>query len=131
MGALSAKLRSVEGGMVAFWCPGCDGSHALGVGTGDGPRWGYNGNPDAPTFTPSVHVKTGHYVGNGQPGGCWCDYEERLGRPKPDGTLCACTVCHSFVTDGCIQFLGDCTHELAGQTVDLPDWPQGERQCAA
>lgn len=30
--------------------------------------------------------------------------------------------CHSFVTDGRIQFLGDCTHSLAGQTVDLPDW---------
>jgi hypothetical protein len=30
-------------------------------------------------------------------------------------------VCHSFVTDGRIQFLSDCTHELAGQTVDLPD----------
>ena len=26
-----------------------------------------------------------------------------------------------FVTDGKIQFLGDCTHALAGQTVDLPD----------
>ena len=31
--------------------------------------------------------------------------------------------CHTFVTDGRIQFLGDCTHALAGQTVDLPDWP--------
>jgi hypothetical protein len=31
-------------------------------------------------------------------------------------------VCHSFVTDGRIQFLEDCTHELAGQTVDLPEW---------
>jgi hypothetical protein len=32
-------------------------------------------------------------------------------------------VCHSFVVDGRIQFLGDCTHHLAGQTVDLPPWP--------
>ncbi|SHF03280.1 hypothetical protein SAMN02745157_1480 [Kaistia soli DSM 19436] len=31
--------------------------------------------------------------------------------------------CHSFVTNGRIQFLGDCAHELAGQTVDLPPWP--------
>jgi hypothetical protein len=29
--------------------------------------------------------------------------------------------CHSFVTDGKIQFLSDCTHALAGQTVDLLD----------
>jgi hypothetical protein len=30
-------------------------------------------------------------------------------------------VCHSFVTDGRIQFLTDSNHALAGQTVDLPD----------
>lgn len=30
-------------------------------------------------------------------------------------------VCHSYVTNGRIQYLGDCTHELAGQTVDLPE----------
>lgn len=29
--------------------------------------------------------------------------------------------CHSFITDGKIQFLSDCTHELAGKTVELPD----------
>ena len=28
--------------------------------------------------------------------------------------------CHSYVTDGRIQFLGDCSHALAGQTLDLP-----------
>lgn len=28
-------------------------------------------------------------------------------------------ICHSFVTDGKIRFLNDCTHDLAGQTVDL------------
>jgi hypothetical protein len=31
-------------------------------------------------------------------------------------------VCHSFVTDGRIQFLDDSTHELAGETADLPEW---------
>jgi len=30
-------------------------------------------------------------------------------------------ICHSFITDGKIQFLSDCTHHLAGQTVDLND----------
>lgn len=29
------------------------------------------------------------------------------------------SICHSFVTDGNIQFLSDCTHSLAGQTVPL------------
>jgi hypothetical protein len=30
-------------------------------------------------------------------------------------------LCHTFVTDGQIQYLGDCTHALAGQTVDLQE----------
>lgn len=30
--------------------------------------------------------------------------------------------CHSFVTDGQIQFLGDCFHKLKGTTVALPDF---------
>ena len=29
--------------------------------------------------------------------------------------------CHSFVTDGKIQYLNDCTHEYAGQTIELED----------
>lgn len=30
-------------------------------------------------------------------------------------------ICHSFIKDGMIQFLGDCTHELKGKTVKLPE----------
>lgn len=29
--------------------------------------------------------------------------------------------CHSFITDGNIQYLNDCQHELAGQTIALPN----------
>lgn len=104
MSAISRKLRSVEGGRVMFWCPGCDGAHRVGVGQGPGPRWGYNGNADAPTFTPSVL-----FTYNGPDAGI-------------DGTPTA--VCHFFVTNGRIQFLNDCTHTLAGQTVDLPDFDE-------
>ena len=102
MSALSKKLRSVEGNRVMFWCPGCDGAHAVRVGEGTGPFWTWNGDADRPTFSPSVLVR---YAGADadKPGGC----------PS---------VCHSFVTDGRIQFLGDCTHALAGQTVDVPDF---------
>ena len=32
-------------------------------------------------------------------------------------------ICHHFVTEGKIQFCGDCTHALRGQTVELPDFP--------
>lgn len=37
-------------------------------------------------------------------------------------------VCHSFVRAGKIEFLGDCTHALAGQTVALPDWPDDDAE---
>lgn len=33
-------------------------------------------------------------------------------------------VCHSFIRDGKIQYLGDCWHALAGQTIELPDIDQ-------
>lgn len=87
-----------------FDCPGCKGPHVLPV---TGPKaWGFNNNDERPTFTPSILV-----------------HEVKAG---PDATLVAPgTVlsprCHSFVTDGRIQFLSDCTHTLAGQTVDLPE----------
>lgn len=99
MAAISKILRLVEGGGLMFWCPGCDGAHLVQVGEGPGPRWGYNGNPDAPTFTPSVFVNA--------PGPYHTDHAP---------------VCHSFVADGYIQFLGDSTHALAGQTVAIPEW---------
>lgn len=112
MAKLGTKLRSIEGGRVAFWCPGCEMMHEVRV-EGDGrPKWGYNGNPNAPTFTPSILVRTGHFV---EPTGRHCD---KAGDPE---WPCDCMQCHSFVTDGRIQFLADCTHALAGKTVDLPD----------
>lgn len=83
-----------------FWCPACDGAHAVRVGSDAGPGWSYNGNPDKSTFSPSLLVNLGG---------------ETPGVP----------VCHSFVTDGRIEFLGDCTHALAGQTVDIPDFDRG------
>jgi Family of unknown function (DUF6527) len=30
-------------------------------------------------------------------------------------------ICHVYVTDGKIQFLGDCTHEFAGKTVEMEE----------
>lgn len=115
MARIGRKLRSIEGGRVAFKCPGCNMMHQVGVGTGPGPRWGYNGDPDKPTFTPSIVVTTGHFV---QPNGKHCD---KSGDPD---WPCDCMRCHSFVTNGQIRFLPDCTHALAGQTVDLPDIPE-------
>jgi len=35
-------------------------------------------------------------------------------------------ICHSYVTEGKIQYLGDCTHAFAGRTIELPDWWEDE-----
>lgn len=60
----------------------------------DDKTWTFNGDLENPTLSPSY--LTGHN-----------NYTERR--------------CHSYVKNGKIQFLGDCFHELKGQTVDLPD----------
>lgn len=110
------KLRTQEGEQLAFWCPGCDTAHAIRTGANG---WTFNGDYDRPTFTPSVLVTSGHYLHGDEPGNCYCDFAER--HPEAaKGCTFKCARCHSYVTDGRIQFLGDCTHALVGQTVDLP-----------
>lgn len=111
MSAISKVLREAGSNgyrMLMFRCPGCKEAHGITVSRPEGqagPVWGWNGNADKPTFTPSVLVTMPQ--GDRDADGVW-----RIRRTD---------VCHSFVTDGRIQFLGDCTHALAGQTVDLPE----------
>lgn len=119
MGALGTKLRNMDGGYVGFWCPGCDEKHVIRLRTDTTDGWGFCGNSDAPTFTPSVLIRCGHFAPNRESKDCWCTYEARTGQ-KPYWT---CSQCHLFVTKGKILFLADCSHALAGQTVDLPDFP--------
>lgn len=103
-------VKRVEGGMLRFWCPGCDESHMVRV-EGQKPGWAWNGSSDKPTFSPSILVR-----------GVIKDLTDDQHRRIMAGEKINLPedVCHSFVTDGRIQFLGDCTHKLAGQTVDLP-----------
>lgn len=53
--------------------------------------WTWNGDTEKPTLTPSILANDGS------------------------------TVCHSFVTDGIVEFLTDCTHDSAGKILDLLD----------
>lgn len=110
MSALGSKMRRAEGGRVMFWCPGCNQAHHVTV---DGSRgWTFNGNGDRPTISPSVLVK-----------GVVPITDEEHATIMAGGAIYPVPlVCHSFVTDGHIKFLNDCTHKLAGQTVPLPDW---------
>lgn len=106
---------AVPGKFVHFRCPGCDSVHGITVESPNG--WGWNGDLERPTFTPSVLVhphKT--LIDPTLKGDALTAPENVTDTPR----------CHSFVTDGRIQFLGDCTHALAGQTVDLPPWREDE-----
>ena len=91
-----------------YWCPGCKSGHEIAVTkkNASGAKWTFNGDPVGPTFSPSVNLKV--------------NTPDMGARYLPDVPS---TVCHHFIRDGRIEFLGDCTHALRGQTVDLPDVP--------
>jgi hypothetical protein len=96
---LGKKIYQSRPGTLMFECPGCGNLHAVYTDTSnvvDGVvnQWTYNGNADAPTFSPSVDVY----------------------RDRPE------LRCHSIITNGRITFCTDSHHALKGQTVDLPDW---------
>lgn len=95
---MGRKVWTVEGEPQSFVidCPACSMAHKFDK------RWTFNGNMELPTFRASMLVKWAK-----------CDPVTNL--------LIKDIVCHSFVTDGKIQYLADCTHDMAGQTVDLPD----------
>lgn len=59
----------------------------------------WNGSMDKPTFTPSLLCSAPTHT-----------------PPK----------CHSYITDGIIDYLSDCEHHLAGKKVPLPDFPDDE-----
>lgn len=86
---------------VMFNCPGCGTFHGATTEgkNGSGAQWSFNGSEESPTLSPSLLVK-------------WL---------RSDGSTVQ-GVCHSFVRNGSIEFLSDCTHSLAGQTVPLPPW---------
>ena len=69
--------------------------------TGRKPAWEWNGDHEKPTVTPSI--RTEYYTGK---------------------------LCHIFIRDGQIQFLSDCTHELAGTTVPMDDISQESNSAA-
>lgn len=79
-----------------FWCPGCQAYHRFQVAPAGPPAWDFNGDMDNPTFSPSLGIE-----------------------PKKDGGF----DCHLLLRNGELQFLNDCKHSLAGNTVQLPDLP--------
>ena len=108
----NADLAERYGERYYIFCPGCFETYKLRYPEEPG-YWmngalhcfsakihTFDGNLEAPTLSPSLLVK--HNWGEAR-------------TPY---------VCHSFVREGRIEFLSDCTHPLAGQTVDLLEVPE-------
>lgn len=55
-------------------------------------NWTWNGDVDFPTLRPSVHSRDNYFL------------------------------CHSFVTDGVVEFLNDSTHDKSGMKISLLDF---------
>ncbi len=104
------KIHRADDGSLLWWCVACDCAHG---GTPD--RWTFNGDEEHPTFSPSFLVRSGHYI-PGHTGDCWCKWDAKH-PDEPSGFQCG--VCHTFVRDGKIQYLADCTHVYAGKTVEM------------
>lgn len=124
MSLVSPTMRDCVNGQqkgFSFWCPGCKGAHGVWVTPGAKPVWTWNGSVDKPTFSPSILVRSGHFV---NPEHCWCKFNEKRIAEGKEPVSFKCRRCHSYVTDGNIQFLSDCTHILVGQTVALPEYPE-------
>lgn len=108
---------TAPGSSLWMWCPGCEDTHRITIGSPDG--WTWDGNEDAPTISPSIAVH----------GVQWALDSKFLRKGHPGVPTGEQTVCHSFIRAGQWQFLADCTHALVGQTVPmvpLPDWLTGE-----
>lgn len=95
---LSPGLRLFAIGRYGHWCPGCDKPHFFNISAQDHPqgkKWDFNGDVVKPTFSPDMRVD-----------------DER-------GNV----VCRYYLTDGRLQFMGDCTHVYRNRTVPLPEFP--------
>lgn len=84
-------------GELGFFCNGCGHRHFVSDKNTNIPNlpessiWTFNGNFENPTIAPSLKLTSPGYV------------------------------CHSVITNGKIRFCPDCTHHLAGQTIELPE----------
>lgn len=120
MGQINDRLRSIAGQHFGFWCPGCECMHHVAKDI-----WTFDGNYDAPTIAPSLLVTSGHFLSEWKPGDpCWCTY---WAEHPNERRVFECKRCHTFVVAGMIQFLSDCAHKLAGQTVPIPSLPESHR----
>ena len=110
-------LKTLSDGMVAFYCPGCECSHMV-----DPKRWAVDMEND--TIHPSVLIHENWTMPDDwDPETAPKDSDDNFitqGNGKILGAI-KTPRCHSFVRNGKIQYLNDCTHALAGKTVDMEE----------
>jgi hypothetical protein len=88
-----------------------------GIWTSGPTMWTWNGDMVKPTFSPSILVSHHEWTPPVTPE----NLEQWKVQPWPQTKVDK--RCHTFIKDGMIQFLGDCTHDHAGKTVPLPKDP--------
>lgn len=72
------------------YCEGCDETHVIPH------SWDFNGDMEAPTFSPSIrHL-------------CKYGVDDKADK-----------ICHYAINHGKIEYCGDCTHDLAGKVLFL------------
>jgi hypothetical protein len=103
---LTPKLhcrRSINIEVYTFWCPACKEGHDFATRYPNFTNpWQFNGNIEQPIFSPSL----------------------LMNRHKTDYQGCG-PRCHLVLTDGVINYQGDCEHEFAGKAVEMVDIPEG------
>ena len=101
---MSVLRKVANSTILMFYCDGCKEAHQI-----DSSKWEFNGDMNKPTFSPSYLV--------------WNDPNPDAD-PKydPKGKFRNGFRCHSFITQGEIQYLSDCTHRLAGKTVAMKEF---------
>ena len=103
-------------GVYSFECPGCGHTHFIYTDNRNpSPNkeksvWGFNGDFENPTFTPSILFRVGKYVPGLTP-----EQIKHCEEHPPRYNL----ICHSYVTNGKIQILTDSTFN-PGKTFELP-----------
>ncbi len=98
-----------------FWCPGCKCGHGIWTTKRNSISsiWSFNGDMEKPTFAPSLLITQETWTPPVTP-----ENIEQW-RKQPWTQTKTSSVCHSFIRNGMIEFLSDCTHALAGKTVPM------------
>jgi hypothetical protein len=113
------KLHQGTDGDWIFFCPACHERHYFDK------RWTFDGNMEAPTFTPSLRMGPSWRMPPGWEPNTAPRNPDGSYQTRPDGKLVQAVEyqCHLNITAGSVVFHPDCTHGLAGQTVPMEELP--------